>query len=105
MGKEELPGLVEGPRKPDLLASTMMLYSESERHVVEISFAEREEAETCLDWLESEIDAADTLESLAAENKRLREAIRQVHRYALAAEGVGYDFILSVTDPLLEGES
>lgn len=29
------------------------------------------------------------------------EALQHIHRYALAAEGAGYDLILSVTDPIV----
>lgn len=32
------------------------------------------------------------------------EAIQKIHRYALAAEGTGYDLILSVTDPIIQIE-
>jgi hypothetical protein len=36
---------------------------------------------------------------LARENIALREAMGRIHQLALAGEGVGYDLILSVTEP------
>lgn len=40
--------------RPNLLAATIAMTSDADGHSIELRFADRNEAERCLEWLENE---------------------------------------------------